>query len=86
MVKMPSFSVAIPATKIIASTIATRPMDGCPCSIGKWRISQSAPGRPTNHTNNSRTLEPRADEASLKWSLKWMVWLQDLMLTYGFFV
>jgi hypothetical protein len=39
-----------------------------------------------NYTNNSRTLEPRADEASLKWSLKWMVWLQDLMLTYGFFV
>ena len=38
------------------------------------------------YTNNSRTLKPRSDEASLKWSLKWMVWLQDLMLTYGFFV
>ena len=38
-----------------------------------------------NYTNNSRTLEPRGAEASLKWSLKWMVWLQDLMLTYGFF-
>jgi hypothetical protein len=38
-----------------------------------------------NYTNNSRTLEPRADEASLKWALKWMVWMQDLMLTYGFF-
>jgi aminopeptidase N len=37
-------------------------------------------------TNNSRTLRPRGGEASLKWSLKWMVWLQDLMLTYGFFV
>ncbi|HEU4691804.1 MAG TPA: M1 family metallopeptidase [Vicinamibacterales bacterium] len=37
-------------------------------------------------TNNSRTLRPRGAEASLKWSLKWMVWLQDLMLTYGFFV
>jgi hypothetical protein len=37
-------------------------------------------------TNNSRTLTPRRDEASLKWSLKWMVWLQDLMLTYAFFV
>jgi hypothetical protein len=36
-------------------------------------------------TNNSRTLEPRTDEASLKWALKWMVWLQDLMLTYAFF-
>jgi hypothetical protein len=39
-----------------------------------------------NYTNNSRTLEPRADEAGLKWALKWMVWLQDAMLTYGFFV
>lgn len=38
-----------------------------------------------NYTNNSQTLEPRADAASLKWSLKWMVWLQDLLLTYGFF-
>ncbi len=38
-----------------------------------------------NYTNNSRTLEPRTDAATLKWSLKWMVWLQDLMLTYGFF-
>ncbi len=37
-------------------------------------------------TNNSRTLTPRRGEASLKWSLKWMVWLQDLMLTYAFFV
>lgn len=39
-----------------------------------------------NYTNNSRMLEPRTDDATLKWSLKWMVWLQDLMLTYGFFI
>jgi hypothetical protein len=39
-----------------------------------------------NYTNNSRTLAPRAREASLKWGLKWMGWLQDLLLTYGFFV
>ena len=39
-----------------------------------------------NYTNNSATLDPRADEASLKWSLKWLAWLQDLMLTYAFFV
>jgi hypothetical protein len=39
-----------------------------------------------NYTNNSWTLEPRGDQASLKWALKWMVWIQDLMLTYGFFV
>ena len=39
-----------------------------------------------NYTNNSRTLKPRTDEAATKWSLKWMVWLQDLMLTWSFFV
>ena len=38
------------------------------------------------YSNNSRTLTPRGNEASLKWSLTWLVWLQDLMLTYGFFV
>ena len=38
-----------------------------------------------NYTNNSRTLQPRASEASLKWGLKWMAWLQDLLLTYAFF-
>ena len=39
-----------------------------------------------NYANNSRMETPRNAEASLKWSLKWMVWLQDLMLTYAFFV
>jgi hypothetical protein len=39
-----------------------------------------------NYTNNSRTHNARGDAASLKWALKWMVWVQDLMLTYGFFV
>jgi hypothetical protein len=39
-----------------------------------------------DYTNNSRTLAPRANEAAKKWSLTWMVWLQDLLLTYGFFV
>jgi hypothetical protein len=36
-----------------------------------------------NYTNNSRTLQPRGREASLKWSLKWMAWLQDLLVTYA---
>ncbi len=39
-----------------------------------------------NYTNNSRTLTPRARAAATKWSLMWMVWLQDLMLTWSFFV
>ena len=39
-----------------------------------------------NYTNNSRTLQPRAGEASLKWSLKWMAWLQDVLVTYAWLV
>ena len=36
-----------------------------------------------NFTNNSQTLSPRAAAAATKWSLKWMVWLQDALLTWG---
>jgi hypothetical protein len=39
-----------------------------------------------NYTNNSRTLQPRAGEASRKWMLTWIAWAQDLLMTYGFFV
>jgi len=39
-----------------------------------------------NYTNNSASLDPRGGDASLKWSLKWLTWLQDLMLTCAFFV
>ena len=39
-----------------------------------------------DYTNNSRSLSSRADAAATKWSVKWLVWLQDLLLTYGFFV
>ena len=38
-----------------------------------------------NRTNNSRTTQPRAAEAARKWSLAWMVWLQELMITSGIF-
>jgi hypothetical protein len=38
------------------------------------------------YTNNSKTLEPRSSEASTKWSMTWMVWLQDLLLSWAFFV
>ena len=40
----------------------------------------------TNFTNNSRSLEPAGDRAATKWSLRWMVWLQDLFLTCAFLV
>lgn len=38
-----------------------------------------------NYTNNSFTLQPSAKPAATKWSLAWLVWLQDLLLTYGAF-
>jgi peptidase M1-like protein len=41
-----------------------------------------------NRTNNSRTLEPldaSGPKAATKWSLKWMVWLQDCLLTWSVF-
>ena len=40
-----------------------------------------------NYTNNSATLtSDAAMRASRKWSLTWLVWLQDHLLTYGFFI
>ena len=40
----------------------------------------------TNFTNNSRALDPAADRAATKWSLRWMIWLQDLLMTCAFLV
>lgn len=40
----------------------------------------------TNVTNNGRTLTPMAQHAATTWTLTWMVWLQDVLLTYGFFL
>jgi hypothetical protein len=39
-----------------------------------------------HYTNNSKTLEPRTSAAGRKWSLTWLIWLQDHLLTYGFFI
>ncbi|HEX5474047.1 MAG TPA: M1 family metallopeptidase [Vicinamibacterales bacterium] len=39
-----------------------------------------------NRTNNTASLHPQAPAAARKWSLAWLVWLQDHLLTYGFFV
>jgi hypothetical protein len=39
-----------------------------------------------NYTNNSRTLRPEGRRAATKWSSKWLVWLQDALLTWAFFV
>jgi hypothetical protein len=37
-------------------------------------------------TNNSMTLAPQSARAARKWSLAWLIWLQDHLMTYGFFV
>jgi Peptidase family M1 domain len=39
-----------------------------------------------NYTNNSRSLTPKTELAARKWSLVWLIWLQDHLLTYGFFI
>jgi hypothetical protein len=36
-----------------------------------------------NATNNSRTLEPQGPRAATKWSAKWLVWLQDCLLSWA---
>jgi len=36
-----------------------------------------------NRTNNSKTLEPHAATAATKWSLTWIVWLQDCLLSWA---
>ena len=38
------------------------------------------------YTNNSMTLTPKSGPAARKWSLAWLIWLQDYLLTSGFFV
>jgi hypothetical protein len=39
-----------------------------------------------DRTNNSYVAESSADAAARKWTLKWMVWLQDALATFAFFV
>jgi hypothetical protein len=39
-----------------------------------------------NTTNNSYSMAPRGPQAARKWSLAWLVWLQDHLLNYGFFI
>jgi hypothetical protein len=56
----------------------------------KARTAEADPGRvlllDVNETNNSRTLQPKGPAAATKWSLKWMVWLQDCLLSWSVFV
>jgi hypothetical protein len=56
----------------------------------KARSAEADPGHvlllDVNETNNSRTLEPKGPATATKWSLKWMVWLQDCLLSWSVFV
>ena len=56
----------------------------------KARAATVDPGRilllDLNPTNNSFTLHPENDRAGTKWSMTWMVWLQDVLMTYSFFI
>jgi hypothetical protein len=56
----------------------------------KARTAEADPGRvlllDMNETNNSRSLQPKGPVAATKWSLKWMVWLQDCLLSWSAFV
>ncbi|MEE9171197.1 MAG: M1 family aminopeptidase, partial [bacterium] len=38
-----------------------------------------------NYTNNSWMKESRAEDASLRWVTKWMIWLQSVMEFFAFF-
>jgi len=39
-----------------------------------------------NRTNNSRSLAPAGGRAATKWATKWIVWLEDHLLSWAFFV
>jgi hypothetical protein len=38
-----------------------------------------------NYTNNSWTATPQAAAAARKWSLRWLTWLEELLITYSVF-
>ena len=60
-----------------------------PEDAGAIRTVQIDPERilllDVNTTNNSWTSRPRAGDAARRWSLRWLTWLQELLLTYAFF-
>jgi hypothetical protein len=39
-----------------------------------------------NYTNNSWTAAPDGPRAARTWSLRWLTWLEEVLLTYAFFV
>jgi hypothetical protein len=39
-----------------------------------------------NQTNNSKTLAPLTATAATRSAARWLTWLENALLTYGFFV
>jgi peptidase M1-like protein len=39
-----------------------------------------------DRTNNSRTVAPESAKAARQWAGRWLIWFQDLVLTYAFYV
>jgi hypothetical protein len=39
-----------------------------------------------DYTNNSYTTRPQAEAAARKWSHRWMIWLQDALLSYAWLI
>jgi hypothetical protein len=37
-------------------------------------------------TNNSWTASPRSEDAARRWTLRWLTWLQEVLLTYAAFI
>lgn len=56
-------------------------------SPARGTSAQVDPGRTllldVNTTNNSRTFAPRTSVAATIWASRWLLWLQDLLLTYA---
>jgi len=60
-------------------------------AAGALRLLGVAPGERVllldlDYSNNSRRREPRPEFASRKWAATWMVWLQDFLNAFTFFV
>jgi hypothetical protein len=36
-----------------------------------------------NYSNNSWTARPRASAAATRWSLRWLTWLEDVLITWS---
>ena len=48
-------------------------------------VAPQAEGAAPN-TSNRETIAPQAERAAQKWMLKWLVWLEDAMLTYAMLI